>query len=366
MTVADRPPGVRVPPLAAAAGLGLLHALVDATSLAILYFEVPLERLSIEQIGLLVLLYNCAAFGLQAPLGMLADWLGSYRAMTVAGLLLAATAVAISPAEPWTAGLVVGLANALFHTGAGGAVLRSSPGRATEPGIFIGPGTAGVLIGIQLGPSGLPWQQVAIVALAIAGVAVAIAPSLQRLPAGERRSRAAWLAALCVAALLVSVAARSLVGGAAGGAWSRVSVHWAVALTAATVAGKMLGGLLADRVGWRTLSVASLAALAALVGRTAASGQAAVAGALLVQLTTGITAAALCVALPNRPATAFGLASGTILLGAVPGMAGWPVSGWLLPVVIAAAGALFAGLGLLRQGGRANSAHQGQQTQSAI
>ena len=119
---------------------GALHALVDAASLAVLYAEVPRERLSWGEIGSLIVCYNCVAFGLQLPLGVGLDRLRAYKPAAVAGLALTGLAVAICPCHAYLGAIVVGLGNALFHVGAGAIVLRHSEGRATGPGIFVAPG----------------------------------------------------------------------------------------------------------------------------------------------------------------------------------------------------------------------------------
>jgi hypothetical protein len=63
----------------------------------VLYCEAGCARLSYEQVVGFIILYNIIAFGLQAPLGLLADVVRGYRAMAVAGLLVTALAVGVSP-----------------------------------------------------------------------------------------------------------------------------------------------------------------------------------------------------------------------------------------------------------------------------
>ena len=151
--------------------LGVLHGLVDMVSLAVLYCQVPLGCPSAADIVFWALVYNLVAFGLQGPVGLLADRLQTYRAFAVAGLLIVAGAGA---AATWSAPaiVVVAVGNALFHVGAGGLVLRSSGGRASLPGVFVGPGVLGLALGIALGLKGFPQR------LAIAGAMAAAAALL--------------------------------------------------------------------------------------------------------------------------------------------------------------------------------------------
>ena len=117
----------------------MLHALVDTASLAVLYYEAYLfgqpeaARFSTGELVSLILLYNVLAFGLQVPLGWLADLLGAHKSFANGGLGLTALAVAASPYWPYAGVVVIAAGNACFHVGAGGIVLRDCGGRAARP-----------------------------------------------------------------------------------------------------------------------------------------------------------------------------------------------------------------------------------------
>ena len=81
--------------------LGLIHALVDAGCGAILYAEVLSDRLPIETVVALVLLYNALAFGSQWFFGILADLRGAYRSTATIGTLLIVAAAVVEPLYPW-------------------------------------------------------------------------------------------------------------------------------------------------------------------------------------------------------------------------------------------------------------------------
>jgi hypothetical protein len=173
--------------------------------------------------------------------------------------------------------------------------------------------------------------------------------------------------ALCLVLLLVSVSVRSLAGGVLAGSW-RDSTAMVLVLSLTAVAGKALGGAVADWLGWRLVAVAALVIAAPVVG-AAVSEQvagmigrlepAAAIGMFLVQVTMAVTLAAVYVALPRRPGTAFGLPSLALLAGAVPGYAGllapYRPALLVLPLLLVSAGMLFFGLGFVARAGEPTS-----------
>jgi hypothetical protein len=133
-------------------------------------------------------------------------------------------------------------------------------------------------------------------------------------------------------------------------------------MAAAAALGKLGGGWLADRVGWRRWSILALGTAAPLLLFSAGRPILAVAGVMALQSTTPLMLAALGQMWSNAPATAAGLGLGlAVALGGAPVMAGVHLlapnsGGW-----IAGAGALLALLGLgmaLRQGAEASAEHR--------
>jgi len=325
--------------------LGVIHALVDAACAAILYAEVALDRLPYETLIALVLLYNVLAFGSQWLVGILADLRGAYRSTAAVGTLLIAAAAVTEPFYPWAGAALAGIGNACFHVGAGAVVLRQSYGRAAESGVFVGPGAIGLVTGLWLGLNSDLWR-LPIIALLVGSSLVLprLMPSCDAPAVPRVRATASWLA-LPVALLLGSVAVRAAIGGLLSGSW-RTS---AFALAAAALTGKCIGGLLSDRLGWRSSSTLALLLAAPLVAAGLHRFDAALTGMLVFQFTMPVTLAAVYLALPRRPGLAFGLPCLALLLGALPGLTGLldPVAFKPLaaPLVLLSALMLFVGLG---------------------
>ncbi|HXF60312.1 MAG TPA: hypothetical protein VNK95_01765, partial [Caldilineaceae bacterium] len=94
-------------------------------------------------------------------------------------------------------------------------------------------------------------------------------------------------------------------------------------LALAAMLGKVAGGFLADRFGWRRWSLGALLAATPLLALGERTPALLYLGVALLQSTTPAMVAALAQSLPSAPATAAGLAFGlAILLGGAPPVLG--------------------------------------------
>jgi FSR family fosmidomycin resistance protein-like MFS transporter len=359
--------------------LGLAHGVADGVA-GLLLGGLP-RTIALEQVALLILLYNALAFGGQPLVGLVADRLGRPRAAALAGLALLAAALAASAWQPRAAVALAGLGSAAFHIGGGARALCATRGRAAGPGLFAAPGVIGLAVGGALAASGLaPIGP----GLALLG-ALAGAIALLELPAlpypskikdqpktKEADDPSSFVLGpsshvefethdLIMLVLLAGIALRSAV-------WSSLSFLFAgrydllIAMAVAAAAGKVAGGLLADRLGWRRWAAGALVLAAPLL---ALGGQRAVPlliGVALLQSATPAALAATLRLLPKQPATAAGLALGlAVAIGGLPAAGGLSLSTAppvLLAVLLAAALALWWAFGQV--GGRAGRGARGR------
>ncbi|MBI5723475.1 MAG: hypothetical protein HZA50_05915 [Planctomycetes bacterium] len=346
-------------PAAAAWILGLMHCAVDTASLAILYIQLCLDNLAFDEIVSLILTYNALAFGLQAPFGLLADRLKSYKLFIVLGLFATAGAVAVTEFWPYTSALAVAMGNAMFHVGGGATVLAGCRGRATRPGIFVGPGAMGVALGLWWGSEGFAYSTIFVAFLA----ACAILVTMARFPAPpadtpdiRTTTRDDWKISLSIfvaVLLLISVGVRSVTGGFVRGGWPELTGGIALALAGAAVVAKMAGGFLADKIGWRIIG-AGVLLLAALLIAVAPRNNPGILiiEMLLIQMTMAVTLTGVYLTMPGRPGLSFGLPSLAIVIGIIPGAVrywGSDPAIWQVPLTLAAAAMIFAALTLLRK-----------------
>jgi MFS transporter, FSR family, fosmidomycin resistance protein len=330
-----------------------MHALVDAVCFGILFSILRTQAVSATAIVYLFLLYNVLAFGLQAGLGFIVDFLKTPRAFAVLGLAFTGVASVIFHWQPWGGVALAGFGNAMFHVGGGSISLRLTPGRASAPGLFVAPGALGVLAGTLLGKNGYftAWPFLLVMA---ALAAVAFGLNSPTLPGPPETLRSQWYRAEPVLLLiLLAIAVRSLVGAVMNFHW-KADTGLLVMLTVAVALGKGLGGLLADRLGWRQTALASLALSLPLLVMGAAVPAMGIAGMLLFNITMPITLTAVGNALPGRPGFAFGLTCLALLLGVVPAYTEMKITlanpVIIVPIIAVSAVALYFGLTLLKPG----------------
>jgi MFS transporter, FSR family, fosmidomycin resistance protein len=331
---------------------GISHAVVDCSCAAAVFSLVQTASASNRDLYALILLYNMLAFGGQPLVGRISDYVRTPRLVAVAGCLLVAGAWPVMQfgALPIVTILLAGVGNALFHVGGGTVSLNLTPGRAAAPGIFVAPGALGLFIGGLAAKAGHDMSVVCVTLL----LACCVAIRLVRSPAidYERSSGIQGNARLGIALVLLffSVSIRSLIGLTVEFPW-KTGIDLGVALVLVVVAGKALGGVLADRFGWRRIAVGALLCSAPLIAFGSHVPALSLVGMLLFNITMAVTLVAIAVMLPGRPGFAFGLPCMALLLGALPAFtnmhAPFRYDSVMLAAIFASAGMLFVALGML-------------------
>lgn len=301
----------------------LCHFLVDWA--CILLVTGPLRQgVSTHEDWLwLILTYNVCAFAMQLPLGVLADRLDKGWRTAAVGATLVAAGWLCAPL-PLLACVVAGTGNALFHLGGGREVLLLSGAKAGPAGVFVASGAFGVWLGVWCARSGRTGLLLPLLLMLLAGLAM---DRLGRRPA-ERSS--AWPPAgiagpflLAAACLTLTVVLRSWVGTQMLFPWKTGLFGLAVVLC--VVAGKAIGGLLGDKLGWvRTGLLTLLLAAACFLPSFRLAGPG-LAAAVLFNTTMPITLAALArLAGSAHCGAAFGLTTFALFVGLIPDLLSWP------------------------------------------
>jgi FSR family fosmidomycin resistance protein-like MFS transporter len=355
--------------LGLASVLGLMHAAVDATTVTLLLWGTRIAPASVtgdavpympeNAVWHRFLLYNALAFGTQFPLGAVADRWKVYRGTLLAGLAMIAVAVLAQPFSPQAAIVLASLGNAAFHVGAGAMVLARSPDRTAAAGIMVGPGAIGLAAGMWCGWSldPAPWIFLGPLAVCgVAGLALSSTVRAERRPASPPASLPIATAVVCVGAMILVVALRTANGNSLAVLHEReAGVLWGLAI--ASCVGNILGGLVADRLGWIATCTLALLLSAPLLSFRADGGVEAVTAMLLFQMTMPVTLMAISHVLPGELGLAFGLAALGVLVGAVPDYVcppEWLASRpWLLSLSAASIAAILIGLPPVVRRGRA-------------
>ena len=329
----------------------LAHAAVDAGCAVLLWSSYEAGSLSASAAWSAFFAYNVLAFALQPVVGLAVDRLRAGRPAAVAGAAMTAAALglaAVAPAAIWPAVLLAGLGNAAFHVGGGVVTLRASRGWAGPVGVFVAPGAAGLALGIAAGKAGAAWWPLAAALVVLAAVLWTLpAPRFGAPVEGPGARLAPTPAGLAAAGagvlvlLLAVVGMRSLAGLTLDLPW-KTDTALLIALTAAVVGGKALGGLAADRLGWRPVAVTALLASLPLLALGTTSPAAGIAGVLLLNMTMPITLAAVAAALPRgTEGFAFGLTCLALFFGSVPALLHlpWVATPAVLTILVVPAGA---------------------------
>ena len=310
---------------------------------------------SMEVVALSILLYDIVAFTLQLPIGIALDQLdkNSYAALLSYALVGAGVILSLVPIAllEWPAILLLAIGNALFHSAGGLSVLNISQKHAGPSGIFIATGAIGVFLGTQSAQMGR--LQIAFSLLVLLFLCVLITLVVQKVNKKYWNvynvsfdiPRLSSNTLLAIALLSLVVALRSYVGMVMAFPWKSEMLLLVLSILG-VFAGKALGGMVADRIGFRTTAIFSLIVAATLFVPSWEIPVLGLLGVFFFNFTMSITLASLANILPNAKGTAFGLASFSLAVGALPALAGYRIEHPAMLSGISLVSALALGVGL--------------------
>ena len=310
---------------------------------------------SMEVVALSILLYDIVAFTLQLPIGIALDQLdkNSYAALLSYALVGAGVILSLVPIAllEWPAILLLAIGNALFHSAGGLSVLNISQKHAGPSGIFIATGAIGVFLGTQ--SAQMERLQIAFSLLVLLFLCALITLVVQKVNKKYWNvhnvsfdiPRLSSNTLLAIALLSLVVALRSYVGMVMAFPWKSEMLLLVLSILG-VFAGKALGGVVADRIGFRTTAIFSLIVAATLFVPSWEIPVMGLLGVFFFNFTMSITLASLANILPNAKGTAFGLASFSLAVGALPALAGFRIEHPAMLSGISLVSALSLGVGL--------------------
>ncbi len=310
---------------------------------------------SLEVVALSILLYDIVAFTLQLPIGIALDQLdkNSYAALLSYALVGAGVIFSLVPIAllEWPAILLLAIGNALFHSAGGLSVLNISQKHAGPSGIFIATGAIGVFLGTQSAQMGR--LQIAFSLLVLLFLCALITLVVQKVNKKYWNvhnvlfdiSDLSFNTLLAIALLSLVVALRSYAGMVMAFPWKSEMLLLVLSILG-VFAGKALGGVVADRIGFRTTAIFSLIAAATLFAPSWEIPVLGLLGVFFFNFTMSITLASLANILPNAKGTAFGLASFSLAVGALPALVGFRIEHPAMLSGISLVSALALGVGL--------------------
>ena len=281
----------------------IAHFLVDGLCAAVIFGQIAEER------SLLILLYNTLAFSTQCLVGYIADRMRSVRRMEAISVILLVLGFAL-PVHGLLKILLIGAGNSGFHVAGGVMTLRESEGKAGRLGVFVAPGAAGLTLGTLY-----PGLGTAFAAALLAAAAVIYKIAVDEYDVKEQER----IPDISITLLLTAaVAVRAIGGTAVRFPWNSGAAD-SLIMTMFVVAGKMAGGFLCDRNGYRRTAMLSLIPAAVLIAFCTSYMIPSLIGQFAINLTMPVTLWLLYRSMPESPGPAFGLAASALWPGTIAG-----------------------------------------------
>ena len=301
--------------------LGASHAVVDFCCAAVLYTLIG--KVDIVLLLKLVVIYNVLAFGLQSVFGFMADKTKKPVNYAIWGCLFLIGGISICK-NPMLTIILMGIGNALFHTGGGIISLEMGNGRAKLPGAFVAPGA----VGLFLGSFWALIPNVENIWLAFFPLICITLMMFLEIPQEKQKiyenNASIPIYSIILILIMISVCIRSFVGLSFDFA-AKDNFNLLLTLVFAIATGKFAGGILADKFGMFNTAVIGLLISAPLL-KFGYIPQLAILGMFLFNLTMPVTLTALANMMPKYKGLAFGLTTLALLIGFLPVICGFKVS----------------------------------------
>lgn len=297
----------------------IIHFIVDLACAVLVTNLVTQKMGQGTNLFIATLIYNFFAFVIQLPIGIIADKINKNALCSAIGCLLVAMAFGFSGFGIISC-LIAGIGNAMFHIGGGIDVLNISDKKATLSGIFVSTGAIGIFLGGKSTSIGFNKYYIVILILLISAMILfwlynqikdkvrneeVIIPNI---------NTSEFIAIVC---LITTVVIRGYVGLILSFEWKSNSILALISIFA-VVFGKMLGGMIGDKIGFIKISLISLIISAFLFIFAFNNSIVGILAILFFNMTMPITLTTLSNILFNNKGMAFGLLTVALFIGAVP------------------------------------------------
>lgn len=273
-------------------------------------------------VWVLLLLYDFAAFVPQGLFGYLRD-IGIRLNFAAVGTVLTTLSLVLlmTGFNPFLTITVLSIGNCLVHAHGAEVTLRSSPGKITPGATFVSGGSFGVVIGKVMSINQVPIGF--IFALAVLSFALIFIAERLKEPDGADNLKQYHFddpkipTAVLIILAVFAVAVRAFMGYGIPTTWNKTMLQ-TVTLFFCMGAGKLLGGVLTDKLGIRkTTVISTLGAVPFLLFGGELMGVSLI-GVAVFNMTMAVTLALLVSRLQTRPGVAFGLTTIGLFLGTLP------------------------------------------------
>jgi FSR family fosmidomycin resistance protein-like MFS transporter len=297
----------------------IIHFIVDLAC-AILVSNLVTQKMGIgNNLFIAILIYNFFAFAVQLPIGIIADKINKNAICSAIGCLLVTIAFGFSNFGIISC-IIAGIGNAMFHVGGGIDVLNISNRKATPSGIFVSTGAMGIFLGGK--SDSIRFDKYFTIILILLICAILLFWLYNQIKDKVKNEKVIiptinineMIAIVC---LIVTVVIRGYVGLILSFEW-KSNFILALLSILAVVFGKMLGGIIGDKIGFMKISLISLIVSAFLFIFAFNNSILGILAILFFNMTMPITLTALSNILFNNKGMAFGLLTFALFIGAVP------------------------------------------------
>ncbi len=255
----------------------------------------------------MLVIYAILGFGLQLPAGMLLDRMKQVKPFAVVSICLLVFSTVMYFSDPVVAIIITGFAGAGIHV-TGGAICLQVSGTSGPLGFFTAPGVLGLTLGGILGTFSPVCLLTAL--LLIVAVALLIAGNIPAYQAMQKKERPLDTHDLVMMGILLIMCFRSFIFDVMNSAAFHFE-NGMLVFGLSAFAGKIIGGFLAERIGWKKFIYITLP-LSFLLFQAGRDNVYAMAfGIACLQSSVPLTLLMMSRSLPLFPATASALSLGT-------------------------------------------------------
>lgn len=297
----------------------IIHFVVDLACVVLVSNLVTQKMGQGTNLFIAILIYNFSAFAMQLPIGIIADKVNKNAICSAIGCLLVAISFAFANFGI-IACLIAGMGNAMFHVGSGIDVLNISDKKASWSGIFVSTGAMGVFLGSKSASIGFNQFYIVILILILSSASLFGLYNKTKNKVENKEVIIPKLTAntmIAISCLVITVCIRSYVGLILEFEW-KSNFILALLSILAVVFGKMLGGAIGDKIGFKKISVISLTISAICFIFAFNNPVSGILAMLFFNMTMPITLTALSNILFNNKGMAFGLLTLALFIGAIP------------------------------------------------
>ena len=297
----------------------VIHFIVDLSCVVLVTNLITQKMGKNANLFIAILIYNFFAFAMQLPIGIIADKLNKNAICSGFGCVLVAIAFEFADFGIISC-VIAGIGNAMFHIGGGIDVLNISDKKATLSGIFVSTGAIGIFLGSKSTQIGFNKFYIMIFVLLISAILLFGLYNQIKDKVNNKEVIIPELninAIISIICLIITVCIRSYVGLILAFEWKRSFLLASFSILA-VVLGKMLGGIIGDKIGYKNISIISLTISATGFIFAFNNPNLGILAMLFFNMTMPITLTALSNILDNNKGMAFGLLTLALFIGSIP------------------------------------------------